>query len=562
MSLDIISAPNEVSAHPGTECHIIIACNYDILRNRRADAVTKAEKSGWKPIVKELDQLKLKDRLLAAFFIMVAMPVLLLAVTAGTIINLQINSIKKSYDVDGENLQIITNSIQIFNRLTRGTYNEIKLTALRTPELLADEDYIDGLNQELKGKYSFIAVRKGDEFIYTGNSLKLSMIEDNLQAFGDYSTEVDGGTYIEGIHPFLVKAQDFYFPDHEEGTVFVITDLNTLIPQLKTFIVQSSIAVLVILMFTSVILMLWIYRGILRPLNILRIGMNQIKDGDLDYSVVSETDDEIGQICEDFEEMRIRLKEQIDSRLQYEEDIKELISNISHDLKTPLTAIKGYSEGLLDGVADTPQKQEKYLKTIFTKANDMSILVDELAFYAKIDCNTIPYSFKEINLKDYFDDCIEDLGLDLEVKNVEIQYMNDIDPGVEVVADAEQLKRVINNIIGNAVKYINKPKGIIQIRILDIGNYVQVEIEDNGIGIPKVDIPFIFDRFYRADASRNSKKGGSGLGLAISKKIIEDHSGEIRAESEPGFGTTIIFTLKKSLKKNTEDGKVNSGKEL
>jgi signal transduction histidine kinase len=446
--------------------------------------------------------------------------------------------------------------------LTRGTYNEIKLTALRTPELLERESYIRGLNEELADKYSFIVVRKGQDFIYIGNKDMFCLVEDNLQAFGDYSTEVDGGTYIEGSHPFLVKSQDFYFSDHQEGTVFVITDLNTLIPQIKAVMVQSFISVLLILMFTSIILMLWIYRSILKPLNILRIGINQIKDGDLDYSVVSETEDEIGQLCEDFEEMRLRLKEQIDSRLQYEEDIKELISNISHDLKTPLTAIKGYSEGLLDGVADTPQKQEKYLKTIFTKANDMSILVDELAFYAKIDCNTIPYSFKEINLREYFDDCIEDLGLDLEVKNIEIQYMNDIDPSVEVVADAEQLKRVINNIIGNAVKYIDKPKGIIQIRIHDIGKYVQVEMEDNGVGIPKADISFIFDRFYRADASRNSRKGGSGLGLAISKKIIEDHSGKIWAESEPGVGTTIIFTLKKSMKNNTEDVKANSGKEL
>lgn len=506
--------------------------------------------------------MKLKARLIAAFFIMIAMPILLLAITAGTIVSLQINSIQKSYDVEADTLQVITNPIQIMNRLTRGVYNEIKLAALTNPELLEDDKYIEGLNTELEDKYSFIAVRKGNNFIYVGNSLKLSLIEDNLQEFGDYSTEVDGGTYIEGKHPFLVKAQDFYFSDHEEGTIFVITDLRILIPQLKAVVVQSIISVLLILLFTAFILIFWIYRGILRPLNILRIGMNQIKDGDLDYSVVSETEDEIGQLCEDFEEMRIRLKEQIDSRLQYEEDIKELISNISHDLKTPLTAIKGYSEGLLDGVAVTPQKQEKYLRTIFTKANDMSILVDELAFYAKIDCNTIPYSFKEINLRDYFDDCIEELGLDLEVKNIEIQYINEIEPTVEVVADVEQLKRVINNIIGNAVKYMDKPKGIIQIRIHDIGAYVQIEIEDNGVGIPKADISFIFDRFYRADASRNSRKGGSGLGLAISKKIIEDHSGKIWAESEPGVSTTIIFTLKKNKRKLTEDVKVNSGKEL
>jgi signal transduction histidine kinase len=489
--------------------------------------------------------MKLKDRLFTAFFIMIAMPVLLLAITACTIISLQMNSIQKSYDVEGGTVQIITNPIQILNRLTRGTYNEIKLAVSKTPEKLEDEAFINTLNNELLDKYSFILVRKDGKFVFVGNKEKLGKIEENLQEFGKNNTDVDGGTYIGGKHPFLIKAQDFYFSDGGEGTIFVITDLNTLVPQLKALVFQSAVSFLVILCFTAVILMLWIYRSILHPLNILRIGMNQIKEGDLDYTVESETNDEIGQLCEDFEDMRLRLKELINSRLAYEEDIRELISNISHDLKTPLTAIKGYAEGLIDGVADTKQKQEKYLKTIMTKANDMSTLVDELAFYAKIDCNTIPYSFKEINLSEYFNDCMEELNFDFEIKKIEVLFENETSPDTQVIADAEQLKRVINNIISNAIKYIDKKNGRIRIHLSDKGAFVQVEIEDNGIGIPKSDLPFIFDRFYRADASRNSRKGGSGLGLAISKKIIEDHAGEIWAESETGAGTKIYFTLKK-----------------
>lgn len=504
--------------------------------------------------------MKLKDRLFTAFFIMIALPLMLLSVAAGTIVSLQMNSIHQSYDVEGDTIQIITNPIQIYNRLTRGIYNDIKFAALKTPETLEDEQYISKLNEELNRKYSFIAVRKNDGFVFEGNEDLLELVKSNLQDFGMNNTDVDGGVYIEGKNSFLVKAQDFYYSDGSEGTVFVITDLNTLVPQIKDVVTQCVMSFVIVICFTAVILMLWIYRSILRPLNILRVAMNQIKDGDLDYSVESETDDEIGQLCEDFEEMRIRLKELIDSRLAYEEDIKGLISNISHDLKTPLTAIKGYAEGLLDGVADTPQKQEKYLKTIMTKANEMSILVDELAFYTKIDCNTIPYSFKPINLQEYFNDCMEDLNLDLEIKNVEVLYENDTNPSTEVVADAEQLKRVINNIIGNAVKYMDKKNAQIQVRLHDIGSYIQVEIEDNGIGIPKPDLPYIFDRFYRADASRNSRKGGSGLGLAISKKIIDDHAGRIWAESELGVGTTIYFTLKKSSKQEHNTAEIHESK--
>jgi nitrogen fixation/metabolism regulation signal transduction histidine kinase len=333
--------------------------------------------------------LRLKDRLLTAFFIMIAMPIMLLCIAAGTIISFQTNSIQESYDVEADTVQVITNPIQILNRLTRGIYNEIKLTALKEPQKLENAAFIQHLNEELMNRYSFIALRKNSEFVYAGNEEMLDGIKGSLQKFGEYNTDVDGGMYVNGRKPFLVKSQDFYFTDGAEGTIFIITDLNTLFPQIKALASQTLISFLLILIFTAMMLMLWIYRGILKPLNILRIGMSQIKDGDLEYSVQSETEDEIGQLCEDFEEMRIRLKELIDNRLKYEEDIKELISNISHDLKTPLTAIQGYAEGLIDGVAGSPEKQEKYLQTILSKANDMAILVDELAFYAKIDCNTI-----------------------------------------------------------------------------------------------------------------------------------------------------------------------------
>lgn len=489
--------------------------------------------------------MKLKNKLIIGFFIMIVLPIILISATGRTIIGRQMDSIKESYDIESGTIEVFTNPIQIFNRITRGVYNEIKLIALRSPEKLEDEEYIKKLNLEVRNKYSFITLRKNGEYIYTGDEEKLSRVSNSLPDFRGYGSNVDGGIYIGGKHPFLVKAQDFYFSDGGEGTILVLTDLNVLVPQVKSLVIQGVISFIIILSLTAFVLILWIYRSILRPLNVLRIATNQIREGDLDYKVVSYSEDEIGELCNDFEKMRIRLKNLIEAQLKYEEDIKELISNISHDLKTPLTAIKGYAEGLSDGVADTREKQEKYLKTISAKANDMSVLVDELSYYAKIDSDTVPYSFKGISLHEYFNDCIEDLKLDTEIKNTEIILNNYVDSSVHVVADAEQLKRVINNIVGNSVKYLDKKKGLIHIRIRDIGEYVQLEMEDNGSGIGEEELPFIFERFYRADASRNSKKGGSGLGLAIAKKVIEDHSGQIWAESEPGKGTTIIFTLKK-----------------
>ena len=243
--------------------------------------------------------------------------------------------------------------------------------------------------------------------------------------------------------------------------------------------------------------------------------------------------------------MRLRLKESTDEKFQHEKQNRELVSNISHDLKTPITAIKGYVEGIMDGVADTPEKMDKYIKTIYNKANDMDRLINELTVYSGIDNNRIPYHFHRINVADYFGDCVEEVGLDLESKNIELNYSNLVSPDTVIIADPEQVKRVINNIIGNSVKYMDKEKGIIDIRILDEVDSIRVEIEDNGKGIAAKDLPNIFERFYRTDASRNSSKGGSGIGLSIVKKIVEDHGGYIWASSKEGEGTCLHFVFRK-----------------
>lgn len=312
-------------------------------------------------------------------------------------------------------------------------------------------------------------------------------------------------------------------------------------------IMQALTTLVMIITVTYLVLIIWLYKSIIRPLNLLTIATNKIKDGDLDFTLPTEPEstDELEQLCEDFEEMRVQLKKQIDTRLQYEQDTIELISNISHDLKTPLTAIKGYTEGILDGVADTPEKQKKYLRTIYTKANAMAVLVDELSFFSKIDTNIVPYNFKIINADNFFNDCVEEMSLDTEVKNVTLDYISKLQPDQCIIADLEQLRRVMNNLIGNSVKYMDKDNGSIVILAEDAGDSVKISVQDNGSGIDEKDIPFIFDRFYRADSSRNSKKGGTGLGLAITKKIIEDHNGTISAQSFPGKGTCISFTLLK-----------------
>ena len=302
---------------------------------------------------------------------------------------------------------------------------------------------------------------------------------------------------------------------------------------------------MIVVFITTTLLIYWIYRSVSVPLAKLQKAARNIKEGNLDFEIRQESDDEIGQLCQDFEEMRLRLKANAEEKVAFDRENKELISNISHDLKTPITAVKGYVEGIMDGVADTPEKMDRYVRTIYNKTNEMDHLINELTFYSKIDTNRIPYTFSKLNVEDYFSDCAEELGLEMETRGIELVYANYVEKGVQVIADGEQIRRVIHNIVSNAIKYMEKPRGIIQLRVKDVGDFIQVEIEDNGKGIAAKDLPYIFDRFYRTDVSRNSSKGGSGIGLSIVKKIMEDHGGKVWATSRLGIGTIMYFVLRK-----------------
>lgn len=343
------------------------------------------------------------------------------------------------------------------------------------------------------------------------------------------------------------QAQKAQAVTESDGTVYDISITDSADSQGRVHVMAKDlfISAFVILISVALVVGLWVYRSIAVPLVKLKKATQNIKEGNLDFVLDVEGKDEFSELCQDFEEMRRRLKESTEEKSLIEKENRELISNISHDLKTPITAVKGYVEGIMDGVADTPEKMDRYVRTIYNKTNEMDHLINELTFYSKIDTNRIPYTFNKLNVEDYFEDCSEEVGLELETRGIELVYANYVEKDVMVIADGEQIRRVIHNIISNAIKYMDKPKGIIQIRIKDVGDFIQIEIEDNGKGIAAKDLPNIFDRFYRTDSSRNSSQGGSGIGLSIVRKIIEDHGGRIWATSKEGIGTEIHFVLRK-----------------
>ncbi|MBQ0028799.1 MAG: HAMP domain-containing histidine kinase [Lachnospiraceae bacterium] len=333
--------------------------------------------------------------------------------------------------------------------------------------------------------------------------------------------------------------------------ILMITSIIVMIvyrnPQVSRSLVVEAIWVMVIILIIyAILLTTWVNRGVFLHIRELNTAMDHISEGDFDYVLdASQVDGEFAELFKSYEDMRLRLKESSEDRLRDEAQNRELISNITHDLKTPITSIKGYAEGIIDGVADTDEKKDRYIRTIYDKTKDLDRLLNELTYYSSIDNNKIPYNFHRIDVGEFFADCVEEVGIDLENKDIELIYENLLQPGTRIIADPIQLRKVINNIIGNSVKYMNKSHGEISIRLLDAVDSVRIEIEDNGKGIASKDLSNIFERFYRTDASRNSAQGGSGIGLSIVRKIIEDHGGYIWATSKEGEGTCMHFVIRK-----------------
>ncbi|MCX7748359.1 MAG: HAMP domain-containing histidine kinase [Clostridia bacterium] len=425
------------------------------------------------------------------------------------------------------------------------TFLEVRDTLKNSPDKFRDKEYLKSLEGQLSLYNTGIMVKKENDFIHTSPFLDSEEIYQKiLEAFRE-EDDKSSGHFIMKNKAYHVIAYDTYFSDKTPGTLYLITDVAPIGWFAKKYFSTLFWVIIIIVALTNGILTFFVSRSILKPLKHLEYGTVQIKDGNLNFKIPCQSRDEIGRVCIAFEEMRKKLKESIEMQLKYEEDRKELVSNISHDLKTPITSIKGYVIGILDGVADTPEKLEKYAKTIYHKASDIDKLIDDLFLFSKLDLKKVPFNFEPVNLQNFFSDCIDELSMEMPKKGIDLHFEPLNNPGIEVVIDKEKLKRVITNIADNAEKFMDKESKRLTIKLYEEPETVTVEIRDNGMGINQDELSHIFDRFYRADNSRNSSTGGTGLGLAIAKQIIEGHGGKIFAQSEPNDYTSIFFTLRK-----------------
>ncbi|OXM16070.1 sensor histidine kinase [Paenibacillus herberti] len=310
----------------------------------------------------------------------------------------------------------------------------------------------------------------------------------------------------------------------------------------------AAIAPLLIFAFVSMFMTYIVSRSITRPLSTLRDAALSLKEGNLEPVPLPRSRNEIGEVGIAFEEMRLRLKATIMQMQQYEENRKMLLSHISHDLKTPITAIKGYVEGIMEGVANTPEKQEKYMRTIYSKADGMNRLIDELFLYSKLDLHKEEFHFLNMDLRAFLRHYMEDQQFEMEKKGIELQVKTGA-AALLVQADAEKLSRVLGNMLDNSAKYMNVDKAAlgksscIMVNLDAVDGFARLTLEDNGPGIEQQDLPYLFDHFYRAELSRSSETGGSGLGLAIVRQIVEEHGGRVSATNRPQGGASFEILL-------------------
>ncbi len=285
---------------------------------------------------------------------------------------------------------------------------------------------------------------------------------------------------------------------------------------------------------------------IMIPIKKLINGAERIEQGNLDEPIIYNGEDEFEMVCGSFNKMQESLKAGMEKNAAYEKARTDLVSGISHDLRTPLTSVKGYIKGVKDGIANTPEKLELYLDIAYKKACDMDVLLQKLFYFSKLETGNMPLNFVKTHFADFLKEYIRENDEFYKEKNLDITLEITGD-NHDIKIDKEQISRVISNIIDNSIKYQIHEAIYIAMKVESYEDKEILTITDDGEGVPEEKLPHLFEQFYRADEARSSKKVGSGLGLYISKYIVEQHGGIIAAKNDGGLSIVI------SLPKGDED---------
>ena len=422
---------------------------------------------------------------------------------------------------------------------------DLRYTERYKPEELTSPAFASLLGDQLRPFEGFLVVQEGERWESYG-ALKeedafLAQLRKDVSKPGKHA---DGAFTVSSWEGRDLLALRYDFPAIDDPiTYYLVIDVTEVWTKGDRFpfFVLLGIAVLLGIILVPLI---WITtKDIVRPLRQLEHGSHRIAEGDLNFNLQSKVRNEVGSVIRSYEKMRSELQRSIGAQLALEENRKELISNISHDLKTPLTSIKGYVEGIREGVANDPEKLRKYIDVIHTKTLDMDRMIDDLFLLSKLDLEQEKFHFDAVPLEEFYRQTMSELHIEYE--RADLRLTSEYEAGSDVVAtmDAQKLKRAILNVVGNSVKFMDKKEPHIHVYFGRQAESWFIAVTDNGPGMEPGELERIFDRFYRADANRNQNVAGSGLGLAIVKQIVAVHGGTITARSELGQFMTVMLMI-------------------
>lgn len=394
---------------------------------------------------------------------------------------------------------------------------------------------IDAFNKEYEDRGLTLSLYEGQHLLYPATQ------DHNRLSGVDLTQEEQFMLVTDTFSVYRIKAGPY-------GVV--LTDTHFTVDgssksRQQLYIGLFSIVLLVFVVIgTNRILTRFVFRGIMNPIHILSHGVHQLRDGNLTYRIHYEKQDEFASVCADFNEMAQHLYHMVNERQRDENNRRELIAGISHDLRTPLTSIKAYLEGIEKGVAATPQMQRKYFDIIKHKTASLEHLINQLFLFSKLDIGEFPLHLEAVDFDQELRQTMAAFAAEYEPKGLTILVVDPIPQG-EVIMDVVQFRNVIQNILENSLKYRNKEQGKMVVAAVQEEDTIKLRLSDNGPGVSPGELEKLFDVFYRSDASRKTPDLGSGLGLAISAKIIQRLGGEIKAELAPSEGLSIIITLPK-----------------
>ncbi|UWG95914.1 HAMP domain-containing histidine kinase [Dehalobacter sp. DCM] len=355
-----------------------------------------------------------------------------------------------------------------------------------------------------------------------------------------YDTNKQLAYQAESHHSKMFEMKSSAFVSVNGQTVFLLETETSFMPKdiMGMSILEGFVFfTLIILSLILLILVIYLHYNIVKPLSLLQnsFGLVGYRKNRQLTSLPLNRKDEIGDLAAGFEEMVKKLHDSHDQQL-------EMISSISHDLKTPLTSIRGYMERLLFSNIKTEEKKREYYRIIYQKAEDIQQLLQDFSDYTQNEEECTKLNQEAVALKSFFISICDEYAEELQAYHTDFTYQTDIAEHFLVLIDVRKIRRVVANLISNSLKYADPPIKII-ISCTVWNGLAVITIEDNGRGVPEEDLANIFNKFYRTDKSRSTETMGAGLGLAICKRIVESHNGSINAynRTEGGFG--IRFTL-------------------